>query len=193
MTEETLGQGVCPYCGVYVEFRQLGSVTLERQGTAYALRCPNTRCKRCLVALEDGGGWRRYPPAQPKDIPGVPPNVMDAYREAVIALEAGAPHAAACMVRRTVASAATEQGIPDEEGGQRLGLQTRIDGLKDKLLPATYGAAKAARVLGDAGAHEEAEERLGDVDAETVRKTISVVRQFLANLYELPKEIEELE
>ena len=76
--------------------------------------------------------------------------------------------------------------------GRRLPLQERIDGLKDKLLPSTYSAARAARLLGDAGAHEEAEDRLGDIDQETVMSTIAVVRQFLTNLYELPEEIKKL-
>jgi hypothetical protein len=117
---------------------------------------------------------------------------MSAYREAVIALQAGAPRAAACMTRRCVASAASDQGVPDEEGGNWLPLQARIDRLKDKLLPATYAAARAARLLGDAGAHEEAEERLGEINNDTVGKTIAVVRQFLGNLYELPEQIKEL-
>ncbi|MFQ5859901.1 MAG: DUF4145 domain-containing protein [Anaerolineae bacterium] len=144
--------------------------------------------------LDKGGSLRRFPTRQPKDILGVPHNVMQAFREAVLSLEAGAPRAAACMIRRTVATACTEQDVPDEEKAKRLALQDRIDRLKDKLLPATYAAAKAAKILGDAGAHLEAEERLSemDVDSETMRDTIAVVRQFLANLYELPEQVEQL-
>ena len=71
-------------------------------------------------------------------------------------------------------------------------LVERIDQLKDRLLPATHQAAIAAKVLGDAGAHEEAEERLGAVDSEEVRQTAALVRQFLANLYELPSQVASL-
>ena len=122
----------------------------------------------------------------------MPPNVMGAYREAILSLEAGAPRAAACMLRRAIASACTERRVPAEEGGRWLGLQARIDRLKGDLLPATYAAASATKLLGDAGAHEEAEERLGPINAETVRVAAEVVRQFLANLYELPEQIKQL-
>jgi len=191
MTED-IYHAECPYCGVFVQFVGMGSISLQTHASlqALGLQCPS--CQEGNVVIMRGDAWRRYPARQPRDIPGVPENVMQAFREAVLALEAGAPRAAACMIRRTVASAASDLEVPDEEGGRRLPLQSRIDRLKDRLLPATYAAARGARLLGDAGAHEEAEERLGPIDADTVRRTIAIVRQFLGNLYELPKQVEEL-
>lgn len=193
MTTETTTTGECPFCGVHVEFPIRQTTNCGDGTVVYALSCPNSACGRGVAVLQErGGAWTRFPPRQPKDIPGVPPKVMTAFREAVISLEAGAPRAAACMLRRTVASAASDRGVPDEEAGKRLGMQAKIDRLREHLLPATYSAAKAARILGDAAAHEEAEERLGDVDPELARRTLAVVRQFLNNLYELPQEIRDL-
>jgi hypothetical protein len=97
------------------------------------------------------------------------------------------------MLRRTVASACSEQGVPDaEEGGRFIPLQSRIDQLQGKLIPATYQAARTAKLLGDAGAHEEAEDRFGPVDVKLAAETLLVVRQLLANLYELPGQVEAL-
>jgi ribosomal protein S27AE len=190
---EEIERAECPHCGVFVQFQMTGSHQINADSEIYVagFRCPN--CGEGTVVLSKAGFWRRYPTRQPKEIPGVPDDVMQAFREAILSLEAGAPRAAACMLRRTVASACTEQRVPDQEKGKRLPMQVRIDRLKNKLLPATYAAAKAAKVLGDAGAHLEAEDRLDeeidvDLDTETVRRTAAVVRQFLANLYELPED-----
>jgi len=125
-------------------------------------------------------------------VPGVPPAVMQAFREAVLSLDAGAPRAAACMLRRTVASACTDKGVPDEENGRWLALNARIERIRGDLIPATYGAALATKILGDAGAHEEAEDRLGPINDITVRAAETVVRQILANLYELPEQVKGL-
>jgi DNA-directed RNA polymerase subunit RPC12/RpoP len=192
VAERSMDKAECPYCGVYVEFVHRGNLEISQDGSTVALgyRCPS--CGEGVVVFSRGGDWRRYPIREPRDIAGVPEDVMIAFREAHLALEAGAPRAAACMIRRCVASVCTEQEIPDEQDGKRLGLQRRIDGLKDRLLPATYRAAMAARLLGDAGAHEEAEDRLGPVDSDTARRTIDVVRHMLANLYELPIQVEGL-
>lgn len=190
---EDIERAECPHCGVFVQFIMTGSneINADREIYVTGLRCPN--CGEGIAVLSKAGFWRRYPTRQPRDIPGVPDSVMQAFREAQVALEAGAPRAAACMVRRTVASTATERGVPDQEKGKWLTLQERIDRLKDLLLPATYQAARSARLLGDAGAHEEAEDRLGPIDAETVRQTIAVIRQFLNNIYELPDAIEKID
>lgn len=192
---QNINQAECPYCGLFHQFNKASNITV---GTAagnvdtFAFQCLNMKgeCDRVHIVVNDAGRITRYPPAQPHKIPGAPPLVMGAYAEAVVVLEAGAPRAAATMIRRTVASAASNQGVPEEdEKGRWIPLLDRIDQLKDKLLPATHEAAKAAKLLGDAGAHEEAEERLGAVDEDTVRGTIAVVRIFLSNLYELPAQV----
>lgn len=193
---QSINQAECPYCGLFHQFNNAGSMTV---GTAngnvdiIAFQCLNHEepCDRVNFVVKDAGRITRYPPTQPREIPGAPSLVMSAYAEAVVSLEAGAPRAAATMIRRTVASACSDQEVPEEnDDGRWIPLLDRIDQLKDKLLPATHEAAKAAKLLGDAGAHEEAEERLGEVEPETVRRTIEVVRVFLSNLYELPKQVE---
>src|SRR2546422_10976593 len=100
MSDEAVNRGFWPYCGVYVQFYNEGIIVISEQHTAVGLRCPS--CAGGVVALvEKGQSWRRYPPNEPADIEGVPPAVMQAYREAILALDARAPRASACMLRRT--------------------------------------------------------------------------------------------
>ena len=192
---QNINQAECPYCGLFHQFNEVGGMKAARAGgdvriTAFQCLNQSDDCDRIHTVVNDEVQITRYPPTQPREIPGAPSLVMGAYAEAIVALEAGAPRAAATMIRRTVASAASDHDIPEEdENGRWIPLMDRIDQLKDRLLPATHEAAKAAKLLGDAGAHEEAEERLGEVDEDTVRRTIAVVRIFLSNLYELPEQV----
>ena len=195
---QNINQAECPYCGLFHQFNEVGTLKLgtsQGEVRVFAFQCLNksAACDRINILVNDVGRVTRYPPTQPREIPGTPPLVIGAYAEAVISLEAGAPRAAATMIRRTVASACTDQGVSEEDAkGRWIPLLDRIDQLKDRLLPATHEAARAAKILGDAGAHEEAEERLGAVDPETVRRTIEVVRIFLSNLYELPEQVKSI-
>jgi uncharacterized protein DUF4145 len=180
--------GRCPYCGAYVRFE-----LLDARGNPLTnirvYNCPN--CQKYSVALQPAleAPWSQFPLREIDTIAYVPPQVMGAYREAWRSLEAGAPRAAATMLRRTVASACSEQGIPDSIDGHFVPLSHRIDQLQPNLIPATYHAARNTKLLGDAGAHEEAEDNLGPITTETVALAMTVVRQILANLYELPGQV----
>ena len=194
---ENRDKGTCPYCGVFVRFqnRLVSGVATEegkQVGGVLAYLCPN--CEGIVVVITRADkSWRRYPPPQPMSIPGAPDKVAAAFSEAQIALEAGAPRAAATMLRRSIASAATNLGVADRDAdGRFIGLNKRIDGLKTRLLPVTYEAARATKLLGDAGAHEEAEDELGPLDDAPVRRAISVVSYVLSNLYEIPEKVKEL-
>jgi len=198
LISKEINSNFCPHCGDFVNFQQRSSFRVENNRGQEAAQVRHDLCPSCeqvsVVLIEpDHETWKRFPLALLKQIPWVPPNIMSAYQEAQLALEAGAPRAAACMLRRVVASVCSEQGIPDAfEDGRYVPLPARIDQLKAKLIPATYAAAKKVKLFGDAGAHEEAELRLGEVDPDDVRNAIKVVRQFLANIYELPGEVSQL-
>jgi hypothetical protein len=193
---EDVNRGRCPYCGVFVKFIQHEGYGIKRDNgellaTVVSSTCPN--CGDVVVFLVRADrGWKRYPPPQPLVLPNVPARVAEAFRQAQLSLEAGAPLAGAVMVRRVVASACTDQAIPDEVGGKFVPLPKRIKQLRDKLLPVTYDAALHARLLGDAGAHEEAEDRFGEVDEQSVREAIEIVRLILDNLYEVPARVKEI-
>ena len=194
-------RGTCPHCATVVRFVQQGSMNAQRTeggefvGQVQISVCPS--CQGMVIFATDSlewKSWRRYPLTQSVKVPGLPPRVEEAFREAQISLAAGAPHAAATMLRRTVASAATHLNVPDrDEAGHFLGLLRRIEGLKERLLPATYEAAQFTKLLGDGGAHEEAEDEfmaeLGPIDAESVGPAVEVVGYILANLYEIPGKV----
>jgi hypothetical protein len=192
--------GNCPYCGTFVTFQQQhGANVKDSRGSKSVASVTSALCPHCeqavvfLIKLEPTLTWQRFPLVNPPPILGVPTNVLLAFREACISAEARAPHAAAVMLRRTVASACTDREIPYEMDGRFIQLNKRIARLKANLLPVTYNAALSTKLLGDAGAHEEAEERLGPIDDEIILKAIVVVRQILANLYELPAQLKELD
>jgi hypothetical protein len=198
MTSDERFEGRCPFCTYFVRFIQsfTHGMNSERSGTEMVrvtgMVCP--RCDKPLVVVTSSANandWSRYPGVQPIDVPNTPDRVREAFREAQISLSAGAPHAAATMLRRTVASTATYFGIADrDDKGRFIGLFERIDGLKEKLLPSTYEAARHMKILGDAGAHEEAETDFwGEITTEDVNAAAAIIRHFLANLFEMPEEI----
>jgi hypothetical protein len=101
------------------------------------------------------------------------------------------------MLRRAMASAATHFKVPDKTNdGKFIGLGSRIAQLRDRLLPATYAAAQNTKILGDGGAHEEAEdslpEGLGPIDAQTMGLAIEIGHHILANLFDIPAQVDEM-
>ena len=122
MSTEIPSHGECPYCGVVVEFTARGNCSHESSNIKMVValyECPNAKgaCRRTHVVITNAGEWVRYPLPGVGDIEGVPELVMGAFREALLALHAGAPRAAATMIRRTVASAASDQGMPRRRTG----------------------------------------------------------------------------
>jgi hypothetical protein len=192
--------GICPHCAKFVHFSERGKMNLqtvdtnEIVGQLQASLCPSCQGILIFVTKDEWNSWERFPPPQPISISGTPPRVNEAFREAQLSLAAGAPHAAATMLRRTVASAASDLKVPEkDEKGHFIGLMTRIEGLRDKLLPATYEAAQLTKLLGDGGAHEEAEdlviEKLGPIDVSSVGRAVEVVGYILSNLYDIPSKV----
>jgi len=194
--------GDCPHCSKGVRFVQQGSLKAVHPDTGASVGqtmtavCPNcTGIVVFVTADNEWTTWVRHPAPKPVIISGTPDRVAEAYSEAQLALGVGAPHAAATMLRRAIASAATHFGVPDaNETGGFIGLGKRIDGLKERLLPVTLGAAHETKLLGDGGAHEENEDKqladeLGPIDAETVARAVVVVGLILSNLFEIPTKV----
>lgn len=191
--------GTCPHCGVLVTFQQQNGANIKNAmgspiATVLSATCP--ACNEIVVFLirADGTGWVSYPPKRPRTVSGTSGRVAEAFREAQLSLAADAPHAAAVMLRRVLASAATDFNVPDRtEDGRFIGLGSRLAQLQSLLLPAAFDAALTTKLLGDGGAHEEAEdeilESLGPIDRATVTRAVEVVQIVLQNLYDIPQKV----
>ncbi len=196
MTDFERDNTECPRCGAFVGIQHVKGEAVknyrdEPVATVLTALCP--RCQDVVIyIIREDKSWERYPYAQPRLPFALPEAVAEAYREAQLATSVGALRAAVCMLRRTVASACSDQGIPDSENGQFVALNRRVEKLKDRLVPVALNAALKVKILGDAGAHEEAEDRLGPINEDTVREALAVVETFLSNLYQIPEQVRRL-
>lgn len=114
----------------------------------------------------------------------VPVSISSAFNEAVLALSANCPRAAAVMARRTLEAIATDKG---EANGT---LAQRLSNLSTKgLLHETLADwAKEVRLIGNAGAHFDP---INDVSLDDARQLIDFIREMAKFLYVLPYELNE--
>jgi hypothetical protein len=114
----------------------------------------------------------------------VPAPIASAFHEAVLALSANCPRAAAVMARRTLEAIATDKG---ETTGA---LAQRLSNLSSKgLLHATLAEwAKEVRLIGNAGAHFDP---INEVSADDARQLVNFIRELAKFLYVLPYELNE--
>jgi hypothetical protein len=114
----------------------------------------------------------------------VPAFISSAFNEAVLALSANCPRAAAVMARRTLEAIATDKG---EANGT---LAQRLNNLSTKgFLHATLADwAKEVRLIGNAGAHFDP---ISDVSLVDARQLVDFIRELAKFLYVLPYELNE--
>jgi hypothetical protein len=112
----------------------------------------------------------------------VPQTARSAFIEAVTALEAGCPRAAAIMARSTLEAIASDQGEPR---GQTLAksLQNLVD--KGRLHPSLAEWTKEVRLIGNEAAHDP----LSTVSKDDARQLLSFIRELANYLYVLPFEL----
>lgn len=124
--------------------------------------------------------WWPLPEAQVSD--DVPQPIADAFAEAVTALAAHCPRAAAVMARRTLEAIAGDKG---ENSGV---LADRLNALAKKgvLQPDLAEWAKEVRLVGNSGAHFDLMQAVSEDDA---RQLLAFIRELLRYLYELPAEL----
>jgi len=109
-------------------------------------------------------------------------DIASAFGEAITALSANCPRAAAIMARRTVEAIAADKGEPNGTLAHRLAsLATR-----GVLQPSLADWAKEVRLVGDLGAHFDPIKPVSKEDAEQLLKFI---RELLRYFYELPAEL----
>lgn len=166
----------CPFCGNHTtitperrsvakhrfnEGSRHGDLTL----TTIVFVCPNERCKEFTLRAwlsdttyirgewQDGKPkqeWRLIPAASVRVFPEyVPAPILADYREACLIRDLS-PKGSATLSRRCL------QGmIRDFWGIAKPRLLDEIDGIKDKVDPATWKAIDAVRGIGNIGAHME--------------------------------------
>jgi hypothetical protein len=165
------------------------------------LFCRN--CRQGIVVVEEqcvagrswrepktgkGGGaitWRGihwWPAAEAQVSSDVPAQIAEVFQEAVRAMHAKCPRAAAVMARRTLEAVTVDKG---ETTGV---LADRLKNLAAKgvLQPTLADWVKEVRLVGNTGAHFDAINTVSDKDANDL---ISFVRELLRYLYELPADL----
>jgi Domain of unknown function (DUF4145) len=160
-------------------------------------------CRQGLVVLEEewigdhrsaegvgGGGtisWRGFhwwPVAGASFHEAIPESILSAFNEAIRALSAECPRAAAVMGRRTLEALAADKGESDGP------LSTRLRRLADRglLHPSLVDWANEVRLVGNSGAHFDP---LSDVSLEDARQLVELVRELAKFLYVMPFELNE--
>jgi hypothetical protein len=129
--------------------------------------------------------WRgiHWWPAADAHVSGdVPSEIAQVFQEAVRAMHADCPRAAAVMARRTLEAMTVDKGVTKGT------LADRLNGLAAKgvLLPTLADWSKEVRLVGNTGAHFDP---IGSVSKEDAEDLISFVRELLRYLYELPADL----
>ncbi len=158
-----------------------GTVVIEEQ-------CVADRSWREPKTGKSGGGvitWRGihwWPAADTQISPDVPVQIAEVFQEAVRAMHAECPRAAAAMARRTL------EAITVDKGETKGVLADRLKNLATNgvLVPTLADWAKQVRLVGNAGAHFDPIDSVSKKDAKDL---ISFVRELLRYLYELPADL----
>lgn len=165
---------------------------------ASVLICHN--CRQGVTVLEEmwvgefrkseqkGGGtvsWRGFHwwplPGMSSHV-AIPGPIANALNEAVTALSANCPRAAAVMARRTLEAIAVDQGESTGALAQRLtNMATR-----NLLQPTLAEWAKEVRLVGNAGAHFDP---MNTVSKDDASQLIEFVRELAKFIYVLPFEL----
>jgi len=191
-------RAICPHCKNASTFNIRAQVHRWEQPRTYLhliLECNFTRCHGMvyvMASLKDGSTvlgpedkFFMYPsgsidPAHP----GVPPQIAEDWMEAQIAMQAGAPKAAAVMFRRVLYGVLLDKGCtlqPLRKGLSELIQRNRLPAIFDDWLP-------AIRDDGHDAAHPD---RALQVDPENISETLEYTFELLRFLYIEPYEFRE--
>lgn len=160
--------------------------------------CPNPECREYDLSasihdwkngiyLRAKQSWQLIPAAEMKVFPDyVPAPILADYKEACLIRDLS-PKASATLSRRCL------QGmIRDFWGVKKARLVEEIEGIKDKVAPATWSAIDAVRKIGNIGAHMEKDINLViDVDPEEAALLIGLVEMLIHDWYVIKHEREQ--
>lgn len=112
----------------------------------------------------------------------IPADIASAFAEAVTALAANCPRAAAVMARRTL------EAIMADKGETQGVLTDRLKNLAAKgvLQPTLVDWTKEVRLVGNIGAHFDPIKQISKDDAQQL---ISFIRELMRYLYEFPADL----
>lgn len=182
--------------GGYVIGRDANSPTFNERSTVLICR----HCNQGIAVLEEqwtgeyksaeskGGGavtWRGFhwwPLVGSSLHPSVPLPIASAFQEAVQALSANCPRAAAVMARRTLEAITRDKG----ETTGTLAQQLNNLATKGLLHPTLADWSKEVRLLGNVGAHFDP---INDVSTGDSRQLNDFILELVKFLYVLPFEL----
>jgi hypothetical protein len=161
---------ICRHC-------QQGVVVVEEQWTGEA---PSKKQKGGGVISFRGIHWWPLPAARVSS--DVPADIASAFGEAVTALAADCPRAAAVMARRTL------EAITVEKGETTGSLAQRVKALSARglLHPSLADWVNEVRLAGNIGAHFDP---MQPMSKENAQELVNFVRELLKFLYEMPAEL----
>ncbi|MEE9298181.1 MAG: DUF4145 domain-containing protein [Acidimicrobiia bacterium] len=189
----------CPWCG-------LRDAELKVAAGPFATDAPDRgsrtwtalRCPRCAGVSLIETRTQSSPPTIIQVVPSerrvpvkhLPDQVSAYYSDALRALDAGIPDAAAVQLRRTLEAAAGVFDSGSDDGRPRP-LVKLVERLIDEgLVTRPFGdVLHHIRQVGNVGAHAT-DERL---DAATVERALAFTTQVLRNLFEIPFELEAID
>lgn len=184
----------CPHCGVRL-------VAMEHHATVDTESSQSARrgwslisCPRCAGAVLLEHSPSNVPHSvvgnvfpdidRDVDVSHLPEDVSAYYRDAIRAMNASLPDAAAVQLRRTLEAASAHFG---HNNGP---LIRRVQGLiTEGLITKTFGEVlNEVRRLGNLGAHAT-DERVDEAEA---TRALRFTTQVLRNLFEIPAELEQI-
>jgi hypothetical protein len=200
-----LGSLPVSFGDTYTEDRD-GRMIPEDLDQVSSLLCSG--CKQATVVVEEkwignhaaregigtGGrvnyrGVHWWPPPSSADLDdAIPEGLRDSYAEAMRALSARAPRAAAVMLRRTVEGLVRESGSAAAQTALDRNLAAGLRVMADEhALDANLASwAAEVRLTANVGAHYDPMDDVDDAEAEDLAK---LTRQLLHYIYELPAQL----
>lgn len=186
----------CPWCGLRDAQMNLAAGNMEAKGQPGVQRTWSVvSCPRCAgvvlietTSIREGSKILSTFPQDSKAgqvIKYLPEEVEKHYLNAIRAIDAGLPDAAAVQLRKTLEAAA------DKYGALKSNLANSIKELitQGLITPQFSKVLDRVRKVGNLGAHHTDEE----IDPETANQVFRFTTQVLRNLFEIPGELNDLE
>jgi hypothetical protein len=150
----------CKHCSAIVDAKVIATYDdndeEEPPGRWFFCHCPRCTMPMLAVTIDDGYGFeeasasRLYPTVERRQLGiGVPTNIQNAFKEAVICFNAGANTASAIMCRKTL------EGLCEAHGAKTGNLAHRLTKLqKEGIIESRlFEWAEALRISGNEAAH----------------------------------------
>lgn len=119
--------------------------------------------------------------------PSVPAPVAEAYDEGIRCLAVQAPHAAVAMLRTALAQVVCDKGSPAAQTKVKANLKNGLEQWqKDGLNAELADWADQTRMVGNAGAHQEAYQAISMDEATDLQQ---LVHQFIRITYVIPAQV----